>query len=61
MPIAPLLIAIWAVAGMGYFWPVIGFAFAALPALAMGNTRVIRSHGVVAGNARVIRSHGVNR
>ena len=48
VPIAVLLIAIWAVTGMGYFWPIwpiIGFAFAALPAL-VGNTRVIRSHGV---------------
>jgi hypothetical protein len=47
LPIAVLLIAIWAVTGMGYFWPVwpiLGIAISVLPGL-MGNTRVIRSHG----------------
>jgi hypothetical protein len=46
VPIALLLIAVWAVTGAGYFWPVwplMWFAFAAFAgAWRGGNTRVIR-------------------
>lgn len=42
--IAVLLVAIWAVTGMGYFWPVwplLWFAFAGARHWRAGNTRVI--------------------
>ena len=43
VPIAVLLVAIWAVTGMGYFWPVwplLWFAFAGAMQWRAGNTRV---------------------
>ncbi len=46
IPLAILLVAIWAVTGAGYFWPMwplMFFAFAGLAHVAKrGNTRVIR-------------------
>ncbi len=45
LPIALLLVAIWAVTGAGYFWPMwplLWFAFAGLMSARPGNTRVIR-------------------
>jgi hypothetical protein len=53
VPIALLLVAIWAVTGAGYFWPIwplMFFAFAGIAHAARrsGNTRVI-------SNSRVIR------
>ena len=53
LPIALLLIAIWAVTGAGYFWPMwplMWFAFAGLASLRRGNTGVIGR-----GNTGVIR------
>ena len=44
LPIAALLVVIWAVTGMGYFWPVwplLWFAFAGAMHWRPGNTRVI--------------------
>ncbi len=53
LPIALLLIAIWAVTGAGYFWPIwplMWFAFAGLASFRRGNTGVIGR-----GNTGVIR------